>query len=242
MRLTSRTTVAAAGAALALAAGVGGALAAGSSGGPSPSGPNPGGPHRGGPPGSASVATYLGLTADELRTQLRSGKTLAQIAAAQGKTVAGLQATMLADAKTHLDQAVADGKLTAAEAATRLADLKSHLDEIVNQTGPPRGGPGHAGKGPGGHHFGSAAASYLGLTEEALRTQIESGKSLAQVAAAQGKSVAGLEAAILADAKTHLDQAVADGKLTADQAKTMLEELSSRLDDIVNRTGPPGRP
>ena len=226
MKLRSRATVAATGAALALAAGVGGAVAAGSGGGP------------GEPlPGSAAVASYLGLTAAELRTQLRSGTTLTQIAVAQGKTVAGLEAAILADVKTHLDQAVADGRLTAAQEAARLAGLESHLDEIVNGTGPPRGGPGH-----GGPHFGAAAATYLGLTEDALRTQLQSGKTLAQIAAAQGKTVAGLEAAILADAEKHLDQAVADGKLTAEQAKTMLAELTSHLDDLVNRTGPPPRP
>ena len=224
MKLRSRTTIALTGAALALGAGGGAALAAGSG----------GGPHPGGAPGSEAVASYLGLTAAELRTQLQNGKTLAQIAAAQGKTIAGLEAVILADATTHLDEAVAAGKLTATQEQTMLAGLKAHLDDIVNRSGPPPGGPGH-----GGPHFGAAAAAYLGLTEDALRTQLHSGKTLAQVASAQGKSVAGLKAAILAGAKTQLDKAVADGKITADQANTMLAELASHLDDLVNRTGPP---
>ena len=141
--MTKRAMVATAGAVLALAAGRGTALAQG----------GPGGP-RGGPPdalaiascgglGGAPVASYLGLSQAELRTQLRSGKSLAQVATAQGKTVAGLKAAILADAKQKLDQAVADGRLTAAQAQQRLADLTSHIDEIVNATGPfhPRGGP-----------------------------------------------------------------------------------------------------
>ena len=229
MKLRSRTTVALTGAALALAATGGGtALAAGSGGGPRP----------GGAPGAEAIASYLGLTAAELRTQLQNGKTLAQIAAAQGKTVAGLETVIVADAKTHLDEAVAAGRLTAAQEQTMLTGLKAHLDDIVNRSGPPPGGPGH-----GGPHLGAAAAAYLGLTEDALRTQLQSGKTLAQVATAQGKTVAGLKAAILAGAKTQLDKAVADGRITADQAKTMLAELSSHLDDLVNRTGPPpGRP
>jgi polyhydroxyalkanoate synthesis regulator phasin len=146
---------------------------------------------------------------------------------------------MYTDAKTHLDQAVADGKLTPAQGQTMLANLKSHLDDIVNRTGPPAGGRGLAVGGP---PFSVAAASYLGLTGDELRAQVMSGKSLAQIAAAQDKSLDGLKAAILAEAKSHLDQAVADGKLTADQAKTMLAELTSHLDDLVNRTGPPLRP
>src|SRR4051812_16258733 len=64
---------------------------------------NGSGPPAGGPPGAAAIAGYLGLSASDLQTDLKSGKTLAQIATAQGKTVSGLEAAMLADAKTHLD-------------------------------------------------------------------------------------------------------------------------------------------
>jgi hypothetical protein len=67
-------------------------------------------------------------------------------------------------------------------------------------------------KGVGGGPFGGAAAAYLGLTPAELRAQLESGKTLAQVAADRGKSVQGLKAAILAGAKTDLDAAVAAGK------------------------------
>ena len=41
---------------------------------------------------------------------------------------------------------------------------------------------------------------------------------------------------MLADAKTHLDQAVKDGMLTKAQATRMLSELKSRIDQIVNGT------
>src|SRR6266496_2284915 len=46
-----------------------------------------------------------------------------------------------------------------------------------------------------------AAASYLGLTESQLDSKIDSGKTLAQVAKDQGKSVDGLIAAMKADLK-----------------------------------------
>src|SRR5262245_716509 len=194
--MSRRALLATAGAAFAFAAGAGGALAERGHG---PHGPGGrGGP--GGPPDAAAIATYLGLTPAQLRTQLMSDKTLAQIAQAQGKSVSGLQDAIYAAAKKRLDQAVANGRLTAAQEQTSLANLKSHLDDIVNRTGRPPHGP---GPGPGGApHFGAAAAKYLGLTEAQLRAQLLSGKTLAQVATAQGKSVDGLKAAILADAKS----------------------------------------
>src|SRR6185436_10823869 len=98
----------------------------------------------GGGAGSAAIATYLGLTAAELRTQLESGTSLADVAKVQGKTVAGLEDAIVADAKTHLDADVAAGKLTAAQEATMLADLKAHVDDFVNGVE----------RGPGGHRGG----------------------------------------------------------------------------------------
>ena len=69
-----------------------------------------------------------------------------------------------------------------------------------------------------------------------LLQKLSGDKSLADIAKAQGKSVDGLKQAMLADAKKHLDQAVKDGMLTEAQAKEELNELRSRIDDIVNGT------
>ena len=194
----------------------------------------------GGGPGSAAIANYLGLTAAELRTQLQSGKTLADVAKAQGKTVAGLEDAIVADAKTHLDADVTAGKLTAAQEATMLADLKAHVDDFVNGVGPGPGGPGGRPRRPRRRPVRPAAVTdYLGLTAAQLRTQLEAGKTLADIAKAQGKTVAGLEDAIVAAATKKLDAAVAAGKLTAAQEATMLADLKSHVDDMVNRTGPP---
>jgi hypothetical protein len=94
--------------------------------------------------------------------------------------------------------------------------------------------------GPGARaDFATAVASYLGITKAELKTARDSGTSLAELATQQGKTVAGLKAAIYADAKAHLDKDVAAGKLTAAQETSMLANLQSHLDDMVNATGPP---
>src|SRR6478672_6742777 len=205
MKLRSKKAFAVAGATLTVAAGAGGALAAGQHG----RGP-------GGPPGPAAIASYLDLTPAQLRAQLRSGKTLAQIAVTQGKSVAGLEDAIYKDVEAHLDQAVANGRLTGAQEQAMLAQLKAHLDDIVNHSGPRAG--------VRASHFGAAVASYLGLTRAELRAQLRSGKSLAQIATAHGKTVAGLKAAILTGAKARLDRAVTAGKLTSAQEQTLLDK------------------
>ncbi len=205
---------------------------------------------------ATAVAKYLGLTTAQLVKQLESGKSLAEIAKAQGKTTAGLDQAITAAAKTRLDKAVADKRITAAQEQQILKALSAGINDIVNNT-PPKGAPGPLGLGfafgggPGklGLHraifFGpdapaTAAAKYLGLTKAQLRQQLQSGKSLAQIAKAQGKTTAGLEQAISASVKARLDKAVANKRITAAQEQKILKAMSAGIDDMVNNTSPKG--
>jgi hypothetical protein len=103
----------------------------------------------GGPGGGGmsldAAATYIGVTATELRTQLAAGKTLATIATDNGKTADGLKAALTTAATKDLDAAVTAGKLTAAQETNILADLPTRLDHEINEAhtgGPGAGGPG----------------------------------------------------------------------------------------------------
>ena len=170
-----------------------------------------------------SAATYLGLTQADLRTQLESGKTLAQIAnATNGKSADGLIAALVADAKKDIAAAVSAGNLTQAQADTIASDLQQRITDLVNGT-LPKGGPGFGR----GHHIGGldAAASYLELTEAELRTQLEA-----------GKSAAGLIAALVAAEKQEIASAVSSGKLTQSQADAITADLQQRVTDLVNGT------
>jgi uncharacterized protein YidB (DUF937 family) len=134
----------------------------------------------------------------------------------------------------RVDAAVAAGRITQAEADALKQRINSSQYPLF--LGPHRdGGPGHFGRL-------DPAAAYLGLTEEQLRTELESGKTLAQVAQAHGKSVAGLVDAIVADAKKHVDAAVAAGRLTQAQANEILNGLRDRITSRVNSRGPDGPP
>jgi hypothetical protein len=92
------------------------------------------------------------------------------------------------------------------------------------------GGPGLAGG------LGSVA-SYLGLTNSQLLQQLSSGKSIAQIATAKGKSVSQVEQLLTSAEKARLDKLVADKALTAAQEKKLLSGLSARIANQVNRKG-----
>jgi hypothetical protein len=100
------------------------------------------------------------------------------------------------------------------------------------------------GLGPGFGLFGAiggglkAAAGYLGSSSSKLLTEIRSGKSLAQIASAQGKTAGGLQSAIVGAIKTRLEKAVASKRITSAQAQKLLSRLASQLSAAIQQTPP----
>jgi DNA-binding CsgD family transcriptional regulator len=140
----------------------------------------------------------------------------------------------------RIDAAVAAGRLTKAQGE----ELKQRIEsDDFPLFGPPAFGHGFGARHPFFHGL-DAAATYLGLTEEQLHNRLESGKTLAEIAKAQGKSVDGLKDAMLKDAKTHLDAAVKAGRLSSAEEQRVLADLEQRIDDLVSGKLPdrfPGR-
>ncbi len=148
----------------------------------------------------------------------------------------------------QLDEAVRDGKLTQQQAEAikqRIARYGLPLGGLMGPGGPgPHGvafgfgGPGHGPLGVGL----DAAADYLGLTEAQLARRLMNGRTLAETARAEGKSVDGLEQALVDAARTRLDRAVADRQLTDQQRDRILSDVEEHVDELVNgrATGPFG--
>jgi hypothetical protein len=174
-------------------------------------GRGPGGPRGFIGPGSLdSLASFLGMTTTDLQTALRNGQTLAQVAQAHGKSTADLKTFLTNQLKTRLDQDVASGRITSQQETDFLNNASSRIDQEINGTFP-KGGPRGPG-GPGGFGFGLDPASLqtvaqtLGMNETDVRTALQNGQTLAQIAQAHGKTSADVENALLAAYKTRLDQ------------------------------------
>ncbi len=179
-----------------------------------------------------AVSSYLGITAKQLGVELATGKSLAQIATAHGKTVSGLEQTIESAVKARLDQAVTAGAITAQQEQKVLAGLHSRLDILVGRAHPLAA----LRKGLKLSGLVHVATAYLGVTAQQLRTELAAGKTLAQVATEHGKTAAGLEQAITAAVKTRLDKTVATGKLKAATEQQILTRLGKRLDALVNHS------
>jgi hypothetical protein len=168
----------------------------------------------------AAAADYLGLPTTQLRSELQSGKTLAQIAnATSGKSEAGLIEAIVAARK--------------AKFAKSVANLPNRVTAEVNR--PLRGSATPRAKARGGAH--AAARDYLGLPAAQLRSELLAGKTLAQIAdTTAGKSEAGLIEAIVAVKSRRLSAAVSAGRLTKAGESADLTRLTARVKAIVNRT------
>jgi len=144
----------------------------------------------------------------------------------------------------QIDAAVKAGKLTPDQGAALKKRVDSGQVPLVGGLGffGFGYGFGHGHGGFGGHGFGASAfgaasaalASYLGITQAQLRAELMSGKTLAQIAVAHGKTADGVVATLLGEAKKRLDAAVTAGKLSAANEQTFLDHLKTLLTAVVN--------
>ncbi|MGG6313250.1 hypothetical protein [Paenibacillus macerans] len=92
------------------------------------------GMHRGGGMMMASeeLAEALGLTADELKDAMKSGQTLADVAAAQNVDVATLINLLAEKSKERLAAQLDSGKLTQDEYEARVGEITERVTSLVN--------------------------------------------------------------------------------------------------------------
>jgi len=192
----------------------------------------------------AAASKVLGITEAELKIELEAGKSVADVAKAKNIDLATVKAALLTEAKAHIDAEVAAGKHTAAEGAAELAKVTSRIDTMLTTAGLPARGPqgmgGHEGKGGPGKMMSEAVAKVLKLTTTELKTQLHSGKSLADVAKAQSVDIADVKTVLTSDFTAHLAEEVTSGEHTQAEADAKLAEFKTNLDTMVNRVGPAG--
>ncbi len=182
------------------------------------------------------VAEKLGIGEDELRSAMTEAE------------------------QDIIDERVAEGKLTAEQGES----LKERIEEkgLLGPRGGLADGPrGGLADGPRGRFCDGvfdcirggvrgwdgqltteAAATVLDMEPEALLSELQEGKTLAEVAEEQGMAVDEFTAAMLAEVQQELDALVADGKLTEEQANAIYERTEENIDDIVSALPQPHGP
>jgi hypothetical protein len=171
-----------------------------------------------------AAANYIGIERRVLVGELRAGRSLAQSAAAHGKTRAGLKDALLDVIAARVN---ARTDLTAERKAQILTRASERVDRLIDRTGLRKRHRGKAGNG-----LLRAAAAYIGVGPRVLAAELRAGASLAESARAHGKSREGLKAALLDALKARLDRSV---RLTAEQKSAALARAAARIDKLIDR-------
>ncbi|HEY8171793.1 MAG TPA: hypothetical protein VIH21_01800 [Dehalococcoidia bacterium] len=162
-------------------------------------------------------------------------------------TKLGIDSGTLRDAVKSSASEEADARVASGELTQEQADaMKQRIADAPDQALIGGGGRGFGGHGPHGGFASDEVAGFLGITTDELRTELQAdGATLASVALAHGQTRDALKAVLTTEAQEHLDAAVAEGRITQDEADVELAERTANLDAMIDGTMPlhgPGGP
>jgi len=126
--------------------------------------------------------------------------------------------------RAALESLVEDGTITAAQADA--------VAEHLASTFPGRHGH-FIGRGPGLASF-EAAAEIIGIENSELRQALADGATVAEVAEDNGVDVETLIDGLVAALDEKLDELVADGRITEEQAAEIRNNAPERIENFVN--------
>jgi hypothetical protein len=159
-----------------------------------------------------AIAGILGISVDEYD---------AAVEQAQGQVV---------------DEALEEGWLT--EEQAEMLQWRLQQDSEFGHRGMMPKGFGGFDRGPmgEGNSLISIAADQLDMSLTDLLTELQDGKSIADVASEQGVDVQDIVDAYMAQLQESLGGAVEDGRITQKQADWQLEQAEERVNDQLNST------
>lgn len=123
-----------------------------------------------------------------------------------------------------LDELVTDGTLTQEQADRVSGAFQEHREERRAEHEQRRA------------EFEQLVADTVGLSTEEIRDRVDVGETLGEIA---GDQRAALADALVAERSAHIDEQVAEGRLTAEQAEEMKAELPERVDAMLDGEGRP---
>lgn len=183
--------------------------------------------------GLARIAGEIGIDVDALVDAINEGDTIAEVAEANGSSGDAVVEALVAEASARINEAVEAGRLSEEEGASKLETISSRLSELVDsEMELPE--PGTIRRAHRGLHGLAGAANAIGITVEDLVNAVNEGSTIAEVAEANGSSGDAVVDAMVTAASERIDQAVANGRMTAEEGEARLARLGERLTTFVN--------
>jgi len=176
----------------------------------------------------SAAAAYVGVSKAKLRKELRSGRSLAAVAATTpGHSALGLLEAIMRPRIRKIEAQVAAKRLTESEAQHRIQRIRRRVQARLARSTSYK-------------PTVAVAEQYLGLSPTALRAELRSGHTLSQLAeGTAGKSAKGLIAAVMAvrvGELVHGAQGTSEATLRHETA--FLQALEQRVRTEVQRAAP----
>jgi len=204
---------------------------------------------RGGPADSpvSILAEELDMTPAEILSELREGKSIAQLAEENGVDVDTIIDRVVETHTEWLQTLVDNGRITQEQADSRLETVRERVTEQVNgvwtedmpprprhprgsdgspRDGSPRGGPADSPV--------SILAEELDMTPAEILSELREGKSIAQLAEENGVDVDTIIDRVVETHTEWLQTLVDNGRITQEQADSRLETVRERVTEQVN--------
>ncbi|MHB1295881.1 MAG: hypothetical protein ACYC4R_12905 [Anaerolineae bacterium] len=165
------------------------------------------------------VADTLGVEADEIRADLQTGKTLREIIKERGGD----------------PDAVIDAYAASQRAAIEEWLDSGDLEDWVNERLDAPSGAGRMGwHRMGGDSLVSTAAEVLGVETSDLIADLQDGQTLREAIEARGGDPEAVVDVYVAARQAALDEMVADGKITEEEAATLLEQVEEHANERLD--------
>ena len=175
-----------------------------------------------------TAAEAIGISEDALWEGLDSGQSIAELAAANGVDVQTVIDAMVAAENAFIDQLLADGEIDEAEAEEWRSETVEFITEMVNEAVTEE-------------FFGEEAvdpltimAETIGVDEEALWETLDSGKTVAEIAQENNVDPQTVIDALVAAETAWIDELVADGEISEEEAAEWRTETAEYAAEFVN--------
>lgn len=180
-----------------------------------------------------ATATETGIEVNEIIAQLApDGATLADVIEANGGSVDAVVATTVASATERINEALNSGNITQEQADKLLENLDQFVIDGINGDLPVQnnGRPRRMAARP----LITAVTDLTGMDARSIAQEIRDGKTLVEVIEENGSTSEDVVAAAMTIATEHINEWVAEGRITQERADDLLANLEQTYTDIIN--------
>ncbi|HSM24947.1 MAG TPA: hypothetical protein VK856_08805 [Anaerolineaceae bacterium] len=182
----------------------------------------------------------LGMTAEEIRAEIRSGKTIQELFDEKGLDYQSYVDQWIAEHQTCLEEAVLQGLLSEEQAKLMQERMEARLnDGFMFQNMQHFGNSmwsfmqSRTEKLWGGNGFIGQILENLDITLSELREKIQGGENINKLAEQAGVDLDAIHEERIQSQLDRIDQLLADGKISEDQANRMRERMNNQVENNV---------